>query len=165
MGAFLLVIFPGGFALPEGCRMFLFEQPKRNRKSCRYFRGAGHGSGAARPRDPQRRSRIEKTGKNAWKDCFSIGFSDSPLLIRGARNPRPDKMVSKKARSYGPCLFGWNFFGPFFVKKGHQSALNSVWSRLAWAPTLLYSRFRYPCTQASRSELVPNSAVWPSGVM
>ena len=35
----------GGF--PEDSRfrdMFLFDRPKRNRKSRRYFRGAGHGS-------------------------------------------------------------------------------------------------------------------------
>ena len=71
----------------------LFDRAKSGGKTRRYFRGAGHGLGVTHPQDPQRRSRIEKTGKNAWKDYFSIGFSDSPLLIRACPNPRDGKMV------------------------------------------------------------------------
>ena len=53
----------------------------------------GFHPGAARPQDPQRRSRIEKTGKNAWKDCFSCRFGGAPLLIRGCPNPRGGKFA------------------------------------------------------------------------
>ena len=69
----------------------------------------GFHPGAARPQDPQRRSRIEKTGKNAWKDYFSIGSSDSPLLIRVCPNPRGGKLLCKKGMVRRPCLFWLEF--------------------------------------------------------
>ncbi|HIZ42781.1 MAG TPA: hypothetical protein H9811_09490 [Candidatus Gemmiger excrementigallinarum] len=43
----------------------------------RWFLPAGHGP----------------AGKNAWKDYFSIGFSDSPPLIRVCPNPRGGKFA------------------------------------------------------------------------
>ena len=36
---------------------------------------------------------------------------------------RTKRISTKKGMGVPPCLFYWNFFGPFFVKKGHSPKL------------------------------------------
>ena len=40
------------------------------------------------PKTPKEEVALAKTGKNAWRDCFSCRFGGAPLTIRGCPNPR-----------------------------------------------------------------------------
>ena len=72
------------------CRFLTAQKAAEKRAATSEARGTALGLHA--PETPKGEVESEKAGKNAWRDCFSIGFSDSPPLIRGCPNPRGANM-------------------------------------------------------------------------
>jgi len=70
------------------------------------------------PKTPKEEVAHAKTGKNAWRDCFSCRFGGALLTIRGFPDPRDGKNPACFAHSRY-CLWKivWSFFGSFFAKK------------------------------------------------
>ena len=81
----------------------------------RHFCSVASTLGLHTPKTPKEEVALAKTGKNAWKDCFSIGFSDSPLLIRVCPNPCDEIVLCKKGMVCGPCLFWLEFLFRIFT--------------------------------------------------
>ena len=53
----------------------------------------GTARGLHAPKTPKEEVALAKTGKNAWKDCFSCRFGGAPPLIRVCPNPRGGKIA------------------------------------------------------------------------
>ena len=53
----------------------------------------GTARGLHAPKTPKEEVALAKTGKNAWRDCFSCRFGGAPLTIRVCPNPRNEKMA------------------------------------------------------------------------
>ncbi|HIZ42434.1 MAG TPA: hypothetical protein H9811_07715 [Candidatus Gemmiger excrementigallinarum] len=74
------------------------------------------------PKTPKEEVAHAKTGKNAWKDCFSCRFGGAPLTIRACPNPRGGK---DSGFYFFVFIFVWSFFGSFFAKKEQKQRRNN----------------------------------------
>ena len=66
---------------------FLSDQ-KGTEKVTATSEARGTARGLHAPKTPKEEVAHAKTGKNAWKDCFSCRFGGAPLTIRVCPNPR-----------------------------------------------------------------------------
>ena len=90
---------------------------KKTEKTRRYFRGAGHGLGAARPQDPQRGSRPRQNGEKRLERLFFLPFWRCSTYNSGVPEPPYLKMAYKKGMVRRPCLFCFESFACFLEQR------------------------------------------------
>ena len=61
---------------------------KKPEKAAATSEARGTALGLHAPETPKEEVALAKTGKNAWRDCFSCRFGGAPPLIRACPNPR-----------------------------------------------------------------------------
>jgi len=79
-------------ARAAGICSFLTDQ-KGTEKVAASSEARGTAWGLHAPKTPKEEVAHAKTGKNAWRDCFSCRFGGAPLLIRACPNPRGGKLA------------------------------------------------------------------------
>ena len=93
-------------------------QAKKPEKRAATSEARGTAWGLHAPKTPKGEVAHAKTGKNAWKDCFSCHFGGAPLTIRACPNPRGGKDSGFYFFCFYICL---EFFRFLFCKKGTKA--------------------------------------------
>ena len=87
---------PGGLRSRKAAERSFLSDQKGTEKVAATSEARGTAWGLHAPKTPKGDVAHAKTGKNAWKDCFSCRFGGAPPLIRVCPNPRCGIFSCKK---------------------------------------------------------------------